>query len=145
MNTNKLITDVNSLKLKLEQVEASTNEQMLKFESYEKGWKLNYDKEAELLNKMGNSIVKFNVSGEKFQTRLKTILSMRDTLLYNLVLDTNFDISKEVYLDRSPQIFKILMDYMRYKDITYSSYPSKVLYNLLLEADYFEVGYFNKF
>jgi len=140
MNTTKLVEDVNSLKLKLEQVELSTKEQMAKFESYEKEWKLNEEREKELLTSIGNKKISFNVCSEKFSTKVNTILSNRDTLLYNLVLSKNFDINKEIYLDRSPSIFAILMDYMRYHEITYCTYPSKVLYNLMVEADYFEVN-----
>ena len=142
MNTTKLIEDVNILKERLEQVEASTQEQMKKFENYEREWKLNDEKESNLLKENGNKTITFNVCGEKFSTRIKTVMGFKHTLLYNLVLSNEFDLSKEIYLDRSPSIFAILLEYMRYKNISYSTLSTKTLYNLMVEADYFEVNFY---
>jgi hypothetical protein len=139
MNAEILKEDLLRLKGKLENLEEQLQEQIKDLEVKEEKWKL-MDEEAELIKKNENKIIWFNVSGRKFATKVDTLLSMKDTLFYKLILCKKFDLSKEVFFDRNHRMFSVILDYIRYKKIYYQRFSKEELNDLRIEADYFEVS-----
>ena len=71
------------------------------------------DEEAQNIISKQSEVVKFNVSGEHFATRPETLLNVKDSLFYKIVLSKKFDLSKEIFIDRSNKHFGLLLDYLR--------------------------------
>ncbi len=69
------------LKGKLELLEKELTDQMMELEVKAEKW-AKVDEGAELLIKTKNSVLFLDVGGKKFQTKLDTLLSIRDTLFY---------------------------------------------------------------
>jgi len=138
MDSNKLKDEVLGIKDRLELVESGLSSQMNELASLEEKWK-KMDEEAVDLSKNNNSIVNLNISGKKFSTRLETLVSIKDTLFYKLVLSKKFDLSQEVFFDRSPKFFPIIIDYLRYKKINYKRFNNDELSEFYNEAVYFEL------
>jgi hypothetical protein len=138
MDSNKLKEEVLSLKDRLESVETGLTSQMHELASLEEKWK-KMDEEAVILSKDNNAIVNLNISGKKFSTRLETLVSIKDTLFYKLILSQKFDLSQEIFFDRSPKFFPIIIDYLRYKKINYKRFNNDELNEFYNEAVYFEL------
>ena len=138
MDSNKLKEDVLSLKDRLESVETGLSSHMNELSSLEEKWG-KMDEEAVDLSKNNNVIVNLNISGKKFSTRLETLVSIKDTLFYKLVLSNKFDLAQEIFFDRSPKFFPIIIDYLRYKKINYKRFTNDELAEFYNEAVYFEL------
>ncbi len=138
MDSNKLKDEVLSLKDRLESVENGLSSQINELASLEEKWK-KMDEEASELSKNDNIIVNLNISGKKFSTRLETLVSIKDTLFYKLVLSRKFDLNQEIFFDRSPKFFPIIIDYLRYKKINYKRFNNDELNEFYNEAVYYEL------
>jgi len=98
------------------------------------------DKEADRIINEQRDIVKFNVSGELFATKSSTLLNVKDSLFYKIVLSKKFDLSKEIFIDRDFKFFGDIIDYLRSGNFNYSKFTSKQdLEELKAEADYYEL------
>ena len=139
MNSNKLKEEVLGLKDRLELVESGLANQISELTSLEEKWK-KMDEEAVDISKNNNIIVNLNISGTKFSTRLETLLSIKDTLFYKLVLSKKFDLNQELFFDRSPKFFPIIIDYLRHKKINYKRFTNDELAEFYNEAVYFELA-----
>lgn len=64
---------------------------------------------------------------------------MKDTLFYKIVSSNKFNLQQELFFDRNPKIFPIIMDYLRSKNINYNKFSQDQLEDLKVESDYFEV------
>lgn len=98
------------------------------------------DKEAEIIINNQKDIIKFNVSGELFATKSNTLLNVKDSLFYKIVLSKKFDLSKEIFIDRDFKYFGDILDYLRSGKFNYNKYSSKQeLEEIKAEADYYEL------
>lgn len=129
--------DLEGLKGKLENIEENLDGQISDLKIREEKWK-KLDEEVANLKKNSNNIVKFNVSGEHFATRKETLLKVKDTLFYKIVLSGKFDLNKEIFIDRSNKFFTIILNYLRKGKINYSALNAEELEEFKAEADYYE-------
>ncbi len=83
-------------------------------------------------------IIQFNVRGVIFSLSRQTILNNKDTLFYYLINDSRYD-GKEIYFDRSPYCFKLILHFLRFKTFDYSSLHNEEIALLLDDASYYEV------
>ena len=60
----------------------------------------NIDEEAERIIKSDNHVVYLDIGGKKFQTKIDTLLSIKDTLFYKLILDGKLNLKEEIFIDR---------------------------------------------
>lgn len=126
------------LKNKVDSVDKDLDFELGEIKVREQDWK-NMDEEAsKILNTNSNDIVRLNVSGKKFATTIATLLNIKDTLFYRLITSRKIDMTKELFLDRSPNYFCDLLDYMRYKEFHYRKYSEDQLDEIYFEAQYFE-------
>jgi len=145
MNSTQIKGDLTSLKNKLNLLESQLENQMDDLELKEEKWK-KIDEEAQDYLKNQSDLIRLNVGGKKFVTRLETLLGIKDTFFYKVVVSKKFNLEEELFFDRNPKIFPIIMDYLRKKKIEYNKLSNNQLEDLKLEADYFDVNLilFNK-
>ena len=127
------------LKGKLELLEKELTDQMMELEVKADKW-AKVDEEAENIVKTNNHIVYLDVGGKKFQTKLETLVSIRDTLFYKLVLDHKIDITKEIFIDRSNEYFHIILSFLRNKKVNLQGFKTKQLKSILEEAIFYEMS-----
>ncbi len=130
----KLLT----LKGSLNEVDSGLKGQMSDLELLEEKWKI-MDLEAVDLSK-NHQVITINVGGVEFQTTLKTLLNVKDTMFYKLVISNTFDLSKEIYFDRSSRYFSNILDFLRYQKIDFKRFNSDQQLELLEEANYYELS-----
>lgn len=123
---------------KLSKVEESLHKETKILEEELKEW--NYlDAKAEEFKKNKNAIVRFNINGKPFTTSVKTLLSKKDTIFYKLVLNNQFDFKSEIYLDRCPKAFSIILNFLRYDMTDISNLSIEDVSDLIIEANYFGI------
>lgn len=130
--------NLEGLKGKLENLEENLDGQIKDLNNREEKWK-KLDEEVEIIKKNANSIVKFNVSGELFATRKETLVKVKDTLFYKIVLSGKFDLTKEIFIDRDNKYFSVILNYLRKNKINYSQFSQEELQEFKNEADYYEL------
>lgn len=126
------------LKGKLELLEKELTDQMMELELKAEKW-AKIDENAELLIKTNNSVLFLDVGGKKFQTKLETLLSIKDTLFYKLILTEQLDITKEIFIDRNNDYFHIILSFLRNKKVNLNGYNNKKLREILEEAQFYEM------
>jgi len=137
MDCTKLKEKLETLKPTLLNIDKDLQNQMSDLEILEEKWKI-MDEEAVNISKNNNTTVTINVGGVEFQTSIQTLLNIKDSIFYKIVLSKTFDLSKEIYFDRSPKYFSYLLDYLRYKQLDYKKFTSEQQVELLEEANYYE-------
>lgn len=138
MNTSQIKGDLSGLKSKLEAIENQIENQMTDLEQREERWK-KMDEQVEEFIKNQQDVIRLNVGGKKFVTRIETLVAIKDTLFYKIVVSKKFNLQEELFFDRNPKIFPIVMDYLRNKKLDYTRYNRDQLEDLRIEAEYFEV------
>ena len=138
MNANQIKDDLSTLKNKLGLIENQLEGQMKDLEVREEKWK-KMDEQVEEVIKNQNELIRINVGGKKFTTKTETLVAIKDTLFYKIVVCKKFNLEDELFFDRNPKIFPFIMDYLRTKTINYSKFNRDQLEDLKIEADYFEV------
>jgi hypothetical protein len=136
---DNLKLEIHEKKEKLENIEKRLEEQISTLEEKEIRYKKVCD-EADVLNaECGEQSINFNISGQLFTTKLKTLLKIRDTLIYKLLISGKFNLSDTFEFDRNPRFFLIILDYMRYRNIDFRRLNKHDKADLRFEAQYFEV------
>lgn len=103
------------------------DEKMVVLESVYSDWKQKQKK------------VTFNVSGKIFTTSKTTIEQHKDTLFNAMLESYSLNNKEEIYLDRNPVIFSILFNYIRKPTLNFKKLSKQELFDLKLEAEFFEV------
>jgi hypothetical protein len=99
------------------------------------------EKVNEILHSKGNYIVKLNVGGQIFMTRVSTLLSnsTNDTLFHELFSSFSNN-SEEVFIDRSPVLFSFILDFLRTKNINTKRLRKEELFDeFRAEAEYYGI------
>lgn len=138
VNSVQIKDDLFGLKNKLEDIETQLNSQLKDLDEKEEKWKV-VDKEVDELIKTQNRVIRLNVGGKKFAVRLDTLVSVKDTLFYKIIMSKKVDLTQEFFFDRSPTVFPIILDYLRYKHVDYKNFSSEQLQFLEKESEYYEV------
>lgn len=105
---------LSNMKIKLESVCSGLNKEVLELNQLKQKWN-NYDIEAQNILLGNEKIIKFNVSGKIFATKMQTLMSVKDTLFYKMIMSNRFNFDKIIYFDRPHTYFQIILDYIRYK------------------------------
>lgn len=137
--SNLLKDDLLNLKSKLEDIESQLENQLKDLDVREDKWN-KLDEVVEEIKKNQNDIIRMNVGGKKFATRAETLLSVKDTIFYQIILSKKIDLKQEIFFDRSPKMFHYIMDYLRYHKIDYKRFKIEELEELHIEAEYYEIG-----
>jgi len=126
------------MKSKLESLEEELQKQLLDAEEKFQKW-MEIDKEVEELRKNQTDLVTLDIGGKKFQTKFDTLLSVKDTLFYKLVVSKRVDFSLDFFIDRNPKFFKYILTYLRYQRVNLAKLTTVDLLELKEEVEYYEV------
>ncbi len=141
MYSGDLKEDLDSIRTDLETLTTEFTDQMQDLAVREEKW-LKMDKEASEISVNQNQIICLNIGGEKFATKAETLLKVKDTLLYKILISKKFDNKKEIFFDRFSTYFQFILDYLRYNRLTLKRFKKHELEELLIEVEYFEVNNF---
>jgi hypothetical protein len=138
---NNLKTNLSLIKNKLNNIE---NEFEVKFRDVidkDNVYKVIEDKLNELVDSK-DSIVKLNIGGKIFQTKISTMMNIKDTLFYKLIMshfeeNTNKSEELEFFFDRSYEYFGLFLDYLRTKKYDLKKYNKFQFEDILNEAEYY--------
>lgn len=109
-------------------------------EAREARWK-NCEKKLVELQKMNEGFCVLNVGGEKFTVSLHVLKSRRGTLFYKQILRKEIQKDKEVFYDRDPLYFPVILNFLRTGKIDAKKYSEEQKEDLLAEAQAFEVQF----
>jgi hypothetical protein len=138
-SSDLLKQELNNLKKKLEEIELELEEKGKEITIREEKWNQMEKQVDEIIEKNLEDIVKFNVGGKKFATRKESLLRSKDSLFHKIAVSGRFDFTKEIFFDRSPKVFPIILDYLRGNEIIYTGFSREEAEELLLEAEYYEL------
>jgi hypothetical protein len=91
-----------------------------------------------------DSKIKLNVGGTSYVTTVETLMSEEGTLLYALCTGESTvipDKNGEIFIDRSPKYFPLILDYLRTPnlEITFEEYTWSQVQEIEKELDYYQV------
>jgi len=107
--------DLMGLKEKLEAIEAEFEVKLEEVERKNQKYE-EVDSKLEELLSQNNSLMSLNVGGKVFQTRLSTLLSIKDTLFYYVLAKrvmSNADVHEEIFVDRNYTNFDFFLELTR--------------------------------
>jgi len=131
--------ELKRLKNKLATLENDITTQLADVSAKSEKW-LKRDEEAENIVKVDNPVITINVGGKIFQTRLETLLSVKDTLFYKLILTNQLDYKKNLFIDRCYDNFEYILSYLRNKKLNTNKFTAKLMEELYDESKYFEIS-----
>ena len=138
MSSVSIRDELMNLKSKMESLEEDLTKQLIDAEVRYKKW-FEIDKEVEEMRKNQTDIITINVGGKLFQTKLDTLLSVKDTFFYKIVVSKRVDIQNELFIDRSYKFFKYILTYLRYQKVNISTLSTIDIEDLQEEANFYEV------
>lgn len=129
-----------NLKGKLENLETELTNQMMELEVKAEEWHVR-DEQSESVAKTGkDTIITLDIGGKKFQTKLDTLLSLKDTLFYKIFLSGKIDVTKEIFIDRNYTYFNYILSYLRNRKLISSDTLTNTLVSeILAEAEFYQV------
>ena len=127
------------LKGKLELLEKELTDQMMELEVKAQKWH-DIDEEAEKVIKSNSQVIQLDVGGKKFQTKLETLMSVKDTLFYKLFLSNKLDLTKEIFIDRNGDWFGVILSFLRNKKVNLSTYSTQELKKINDDAEFYQVA-----
>ena len=127
------------LKGKLELLEKELTDQMMELEVKAQKWH-DIDEEAEKTTKSNNQVINIDVGGRKFQTKLETLMSVKDTLFYKLFLSNKLDLTKEIFIDRNGEMFGVILSFLRNKKVNLNTYSNLDLKKIAEDAEFYQVA-----
>jgi hypothetical protein len=139
MDGNALKERIMKLKERVDGVETVLLGQIADLSLLESRWN-EIDSYAEQVRTGEQHLVTFNVCGKRFQTYIATLVNIKDTFFYKLVVSRKVDLKKPIFLTRSPEWFSIIFDYLRKKSLDIKRFSKKQLNELRFEAEYYELN-----
>lgn len=109
MDNNNIEKELNDLDRNLYSIESSVINQYNQLNQRKNKWE-----GSELLFKdyeEENQIITFNISGKKYEINKEVINNYPNTLLYTIINDKDFDITKPIFIPRSPLFFDLILNF----------------------------------
>jgi len=132
--------EILDLKTSILDLESRFNFASKEIEAREARWK-NCEKKLVELQKMNEGFCVLNVGGEKFTVSLHVLKSRRGTLFYKQILRKEIQANKEVFYDRDPMYFHVLLNFLRTGKIDGKAFSEEEKEDLLSEAQFFEIQF----
>jgi hypothetical protein len=70
---------------------------------------------------------------------METLMSVKDNLFWKVIISKKLDITKGIFIDRSPDYFPYILDFLRYKKINMKRLNASQLLELKEEVLYYEL------
>lgn len=135
------MNDLKKLKEKLEEIDKDIKFQSTNIGVRDRCWDLMQDaiQKTTEVNKNKQDRIKINCGGKRFTTTKQTLLSAKSSLFEAIVNDPDFDLTQELFFDRSPDFFSAILEYIRTGFINYKLFKKEERKKLLEEAKYYQV------
>lgn len=131
-------------RLLLDEMEKNLEKQIASVSDKENRYLAHCKKADAFIEANGEKVVKIDVSGVNFTTKVKTLMKIRDTFFYNLLLQDNYDLNQLIEFDRNPEFFLIILDYLRFRKLDLKILNKQTKADLRIEAKYFEIEEMSK-
>jgi hypothetical protein len=127
-----------SLKNRLEVIENQLTGQLKEIEARDEKWK-RMEKKLEAIEKSQGEIVKLNIGGKVYSIAVSTIKKFPDSLLAKLLESGRVDPNEEIFFDRSPGTFDLILEYIRNGQLNFNKFNEDQLHKLKADAEYFGI------
>jgi hypothetical protein len=127
-----------ALKNRLEVIENQLTGQLKEIEARDEKWKRMEQKLTKIADSQGD-IVKLNIGGKVFSVALSTVRRFSDSLIARLLSSGHVDANEELFFDRSPETFELILEYLRCGQVNFNKYKDEQLMKLKLEAEYYGI------
>jgi len=131
---------LNELSIKLQKLVTPLSDELNEMKKKELEWE-DIEKHGEKIVKaQADQVVSFNVSGQIFQTTIGTLMNIKDTLFYNLIVSERVNLDQEIFINRSPKHFSNIINYLRTKHFSFEKHRSEEMDEFYIEAQYYELN-----
>ena len=133
--------DLSGLKSRLENIEGEFENKLKEVENKESRFKKIDEQIEELINKK-DTVVKLNVGGRIYHTKVSTLLNSKDTLFGRILtkaIDSGENIT-ELFFDRSFDQFDVILDFLRTKQFNLKGLQKSELEEIQEEAEYYGIA-----
>jgi hypothetical protein len=113
--------DLLALKEKLESIEGEFNERLKDVEEKSKKF-TELDNQLQIQLDKDDFFVKLNIGGKIFQSKLSTLLKIKDSMFYCIFatkIERNEDLPRELFFDRPYTYFPLVISYLKTKKVNY--------------------------
>lgn len=139
MDGLKIKTKFYQIKDRITRLENELQEELNELQDKTDKWE-KLEQQAEFIKATkGNQIVRFNIYGKKFATTIKTLLSAKDSLFYQMILSNEVNLEEELFFEVDPIIFSYILDFLRTKVINLKRLSKDELTQLRQACEYFEI------
>jgi hypothetical protein len=138
MNTTLIKEELLNLRKNIPFIEQELEEKISSVQTQIDGFN-ELDNEAQALIANGNKRVRLNIGGKRFDTSVAVLLSQKDTFFYKLILSKKYNLDEEIFIDRNPRLFQVIIDYLRNKTFNISDYKKHDHFELYLEASFYNI------
>jgi hypothetical protein len=132
--------EIQDLKNDILDLESRFNFATKEIDAREARWK-NCEKKMVELEKMNQGFCILNVGGIKFTVSLHVLKSRRGTLFYKQILRKEIKKDQEVFYDRDPMYFHVILNFLRTGKIDAKKYSEDQKEDLIHESQFFEVQF----
>lgn len=132
--------EILDLKNSILDLESRFNFATKEIDAREARWK-NCEKKLNELQKMNEGFCVLNVGGEKFAVSLHILRGRKGSLFYKQILRKEIQVGKEVFYDRDPHYFPIILNFLRTGKIETKKLNEEQKEDLLAEAQFFEIAF----
>jgi hypothetical protein len=143
--TRNLQQELLKLKETLEIVEQDFQKKELEIQQKSEKF-TSIDKIIEDIIKQNDYVIRLNIGGKIFTTRLSLMAANKDTLFYSIIFkyaqSQNFP--KEIFIDRNYIHFPIILEYLRYKKISMTKYQKSERDEIKKELEFYRIDLFSK-
>jgi hypothetical protein len=136
--TSSLKNDLLGLKNRLEEIESHIDVKTAELQVRVEKWNILEPsvKNVIALNK-NRKLITIDVDGKRFTTFKETLLSCKNSIFERLIESNN--LANELFVDRSPKYFPVILEFIRTKKIDYSRFKEEELKKLKEEADFYNI------
>lgn len=133
--------DLVEFKSKLKELKPQFEERLSVIENKSKNIKSSDKEIASFKEKNGSTLISLKVGGKSFKTKLKNLISCRDSYFYMFYAKevSKDKITTEFSFDRNNQFFGLILDYLRTGIINFEYIPRIASQELLLELEFFGI------
>jgi len=104
------------------------------------------DKIIEEIIKENDYVIRLNIGGKIFTTRLSLLAANKDTLFYSIIFKyaESGNIPNEIFIDRNYEHFSIVFEYLRYKKISLTKYNKTERDEIKKDLEFYGIDIFSK-
>lgn len=133
--------EVLCLKTDLCNLESEISKKLLELENQSLKWDNIETRKKDILSMIpeDQDELILNIGGKKFNTRIRTLLSVNDNIFYTMIVSGRASLKNEIFVDRSPKFFGVILNYLRTKSCYLKDFNTDHLIEIKREASFYEL------